>query len=64
MIKRRIYAAIILLAVAIGSSLFWTGEVSWTNIIIAMFGVLLLHFRWRQQERKMLTPRDAGKVFE
>lgn len=64
MIKRRVLAAIILLAVAIGSSFYWTGAISWTNIIVAMVGLILLHFRWRRQERGRLTPRQAGEVFE
>ncbi|MEM6266794.1 MAG: hypothetical protein AAF707_04660 [Pseudomonadota bacterium] len=65
---RRIFAAFVLLGFAIGSSLFWNnGVVEWlllgSNLAAAAIGFVVLHFRWRAQERKMLTPTKARDIF-
>ncbi|MDJ0643591.1 MAG: hypothetical protein QNJ15_12305 [Erythrobacter sp.] len=68
MIRRRLFAALILFAFAVGSALFWDGgEVDWftigTNLAVAAIGLVFLHFRWRTRERRALTPNKAKDVF-
>ncbi len=68
MILRRVLAAMILFAFAIGSSLYWA---DWTldprtlavNCIVAVLGLVLLHFRWRAGERKIVTPKQGKDTF-
>ncbi len=68
MIKRRIFAAIALIAFAIGSSLFWNdGAVKWVSIGInlgaALLGFILLHFKWRAREKREVSPKKAQEIF-
>ncbi|MBV7260145.1 hypothetical protein [Erythrobacter crassostreae] len=68
MIKRRILAAFLLMGFAIGSPLFWN-DGSWDNfdfginLILASFGFLFLHHRWKRREARMLTPTRARDIF-
>ncbi|MDA9918561.1 hypothetical protein N9D37_01560 [Erythrobacter sp.] len=68
MIKRRIFAAILLLAFAIGSPLFWSdGDLNMMefgiNLILASVGFLFLHHRWKRKEAKRLSPNQARDIF-
>ncbi|WP_298467081.1 hypothetical protein [uncultured Erythrobacter sp.] len=68
MIRRRIFAAILLYGFAVGSALFWNrGEFDWltfgVNIVAASLGLIVLHFRWRIKERRAFTPKRAKDVF-
>ena len=68
MILPRIFAAVILLGFAIGSSLFWNdGQVEWvsllTNLAAACIGFIFLHFRWRATEQRAITPKKAQDIF-
>ncbi|KPP95053.1 hypothetical protein [Erythrobacter sp. HL-111] len=66
---RRVVAALALVAAAFGSALFWgegnleAGEL-WPNLLVAAIGLAVLHFRWRAQERRALTPRRIRDTFE
>ncbi|MFL0356334.1 hypothetical protein ACI5KX_07610 [Erythrobacter sp. GH1-10] len=68
MIKRRLYAAIVLLAFAIGSVLFWNdGEFDLfafgLNLIFASIGFVILHHRWKRQEAGRISPSRAKDIF-
>ncbi|MEL6530112.1 MAG: hypothetical protein AAGK01_08965 [Pseudomonadota bacterium] len=68
MIRRRIFAALLLFGVAIGSALFWDdGEIRWltigVNIACATAGLFFLHYRWRSKERRPFPPTQANDVF-
>lgn len=68
MIRRRLFAALILFGFAIGSALFWNdGAVDWVlvgiNLVAALLGLLVLHFRWRSKERRPLSPEKAQDIF-
>lgn len=65
---RRLFAAIVLYAFAIGSALFWNGgTVDWVilgaNLVSATLGLGFLHWRWQQQERRALSPKKIRDVF-
>lgn len=68
MIKRRIIAAALLLAFAIGSPLFWN-DGKWdslhfgVNLILASLGFLLLHHKWKRAEKRIVTPDKARDIF-
>ena len=68
MIRRRVFAFVILIVFAIGSSLFWNdGEIKWlsmsVNLIAACAGMIFLHYRWRAQERRALSPGKLKDIF-
>jgi len=68
-IRRRIFAAVLLLAFATGSVFFWNdGEFDFpqfsVNIVVAIAGFAWLHFRWRAQEQRALTPGKVKDIFE
>nr|WP_137678160.1 hypothetical protein [Parerythrobacter lutipelagi] len=61
-------AFVILLIAAASSSLFWNAgkfePVSMLiNLTIATAGMILLHFKWRRAERKLLASRQTKDVF-
>lgn len=68
MIRRRIFAALALAIFAIGSALYWN---DWQiepfslglNIAVASVGFLILHYRWKRQEARAMTPTKAKDVF-
>lgn len=68
MIKRRILAAVLLLAFATGSPLYWNGG-AWDtfdfgiNLVLASIGFLMLHHKWKRREDKLVTPRKARDIF-
>lgn len=68
MIKRRLIAALLLLAFAIGSPLFWN-DGKWdtfhfgVNLILASFGFLFLHHKWKRSETRTVTPDKARDIF-
>jgi len=69
MIRRRVFAAILLFAFAISSALFWSdGQINWlslgVNLSAATLGLIALHYRWRVQERRAFTPTKAKDVFK
>ena len=68
MIKRRIITAVLLLAVAVGSPLYWNdGGWSWTafgiNLMFAALGFLFLHHRWKRIEDRTVSPDKAKDIF-
>ena len=68
MMRRRIFAGFVLMAVAIGSALFWNnGEVVVSvlgiNIAVAVLGFVWLHLRWKKQEARAITPHKAEDIF-
>ncbi|MEM1197505.1 MAG: hypothetical protein AAGH57_15490 [Pseudomonadota bacterium] len=67
-VLRRALAAIALGGFAIGSVLFWNaGEFDPVqfaiNAVVASVGFVWLHFRWRAQERRALTPGKVKDIF-
>ena len=67
-ILRRLMAAAILLAFAVGSVLFWNrggfeAVQLAINLAVASLGMLWLHLRWRSRERRELTPTKAKDIF-
>ncbi len=65
---RRALAALILLAFATGSVLFWNRGAFDTvqfaiNLAVASAGMIWLHLRWRAKERRALTPSKAKEIF-
>jgi hypothetical protein len=67
-IRRRVFAAIVLYGFAIGSALFWRdGVLDWTymgaNLIAASAGLIFLHSRWRRKEARALTPQKVKDIF-
>ena len=67
-ILRRVIAAIILLAFAVGSVMFWNrGAVDpiqlGINLGLATLGMVWLHLRWRKRERRELTPSKVKDIF-
>ena len=67
-ILRRVLAAIILLAFAIGSVLFWNrGQFDYVqlsiNLLVTALGMVWLHLRWREKERRELTPGKVKGIF-
>ena len=65
---RRIFAALVLYAFAIGSALFWTGGavdgvILGANLVAATIGLGFLHWRWRRQEIRALSPGKIRDVF-
>lgn len=67
-LRRRLFAALILGGFAIGSVLFWNGggfdlTQFVVNTIVALVGFGWLHWRWRQQERRALTPKKVKDIF-
>ena len=68
MIRRRIFAAILLYGFAVGSVWFWQG---WAlnllhtsiNLSFATVGLLILHRRWKKQELQIVTPSKAKDIF-
>ncbi len=69
MIRRRLFAAVLLYGFAIGSALFWNDwQLEWltlsTNLAAATAGLLILHYRWRSKERRAFTPTNAKEVFK
>ena len=68
MIKRRVFAAVVLYGFALGSALFWKdGEWDWTtigiNIVAATVGLAFLHSRWRDKEARAMTPQQVKDTF-
>lgn len=67
-LRRRLVAALLLVVFAIGSVLLWNdGRVDWSDLAINLFaaacGLLVLHYRWRRQERRAMTPRKLKDIF-
>ncbi len=67
-IWRRVLAAIVLIGFAAGSVVFWNeGGFDWgqftVNLVIACAGLFWLHYRWKTQERRALTPRKVKDIF-
>ncbi|MEL6708708.1 MAG: hypothetical protein AAFP79_10525 [Pseudomonadota bacterium] len=67
-ILRRIAAAFILLAFALGSVLFWNrggfNTVQFAiNLVVASVGFIWLHTRWKAKERRALTPSKVKDIF-
>ena len=67
-ILRRLLAALILLAFAVGSVLFWNrGGIDpvqlGLNLMLATLGMVWLHVRWRRRERRELTPSKVKDIF-
>ena len=68
MIRRRIFAAILLYGFAIGSVLYWNdGEWDWPmiaiNLVAASAGMIFLHTKWAARERTALTPKKVKDIF-
>ena len=68
MIKRRIFAAILLYGFAVGSVWFWRGWpldpfLTSINLGVATLGLLILHRRWKKQEAQIVTPTKAKDIF-
>lgn len=68
MIRRRIFAAIVLLVFAIGSALYWNdGEivlpVLGANLVAGSVGFLWLHHRWKRREERQITAKQAEDIF-
>ena len=68
MIRRRIFAALVQLSVAVGSALYWNdGEIVLPvlgfNIAAASMGFLWLHHRWKRKEERIITPKKAEDIF-
>ena len=71
MIRRRVFAAILICLIAIGSPFFWLvvqgtpvdGFSLATNLAIGAVGFVALHLRWRARERRTLTPAQAKETF-
>ncbi|MBV7266831.1 hypothetical protein [Erythrobacter ani] len=68
MIRRRIFAAAILVVFAVGSALYWNdGAADWMllgiNLAAAGVGLMVLHFRWRPRERRPLSRQKAKDIF-
>ncbi|MEO1488884.1 MAG: hypothetical protein AAFR88_05540 [Pseudomonadota bacterium] len=67
-IKRRIFAAVILILCATGSVFFWNRgsfdlfEFSF-NLGVAGVGFLVLHHRWKAKEARELTPGKVEDIF-
>ena len=66
--RRRLVAALLLLGFATGSVFFWNGgNFDLTqfaiNLTVAIIGFVLLHFRWREQERRELSPKKVKDIF-
>lgn len=66
--KRRILAALLLLGVAAGSTLYWTAGsfdplTGAINLAAALAGLLLLHLRWKRQEARRIGPDKARDIF-
>ena len=67
-VLRRVLAAFLLLAFAIGSVLFWNrGEFDYAqlsiNLAVAAIGLIWLHIRWREKELRELTPGKVKGIF-
>jgi len=67
-LARRVFAAFILLIAAVGSVLLWNdGRIDWSdlsiNLAAAFAGFVFLHYRWRTQERRAMTPRKVEDIF-
>ena len=65
---RRVCAALILFGFAIGSVLVWKrGDLDYVpltiNLGVACAGLCWLHFRWREKERRALTPSKVKDIF-
>ena len=68
MIKRRLLAALVLFAFAIGSVLFWNdGEFDLfylgVNLLLACVGLVFLHLKWKRREDRTVTPEKAKDIF-
>ena len=68
MIRRRAFAFLALYGAAIGSALYWNdGAIEWmtftANLGAATIGFVWLHFRWREQEAKIMTPKSFKDIF-
>lgn len=68
MIRRRLFAFFVLFACAIGSALFWNdGTVNLidmgANLLAAGAGMVFLHYRWRAQENRALSPGQVRDIF-
>ena len=68
MIRRRIFAFLALYGAAIGSALYWTdGEFDWLtlggNVLGATIGFVWLHYRWKAQEARIMTPKNFKDIF-
>lgn len=67
-IRRRLLAALLLYAFAIGSAFFWNDwQLDWidmgSNLALATAGLILLHLRWRAREKKAMTPKQVRDIF-
>ena len=71
MIRRRIIAGALILMVAVGSPFFWqlthgTPVDTYSiiqNCAVGAIALTALHFRWRINERRQLTPTQAKDTF-
>ena len=67
-ITRRVLATVILLGGAVGGS-YWREDWSWdwfdlgTHLVLALGALIYLHYRWRAQERRAITPEKVKDVF-
>ncbi|MDJ0977978.1 MAG: hypothetical protein QNI87_05530 [Erythrobacter sp.] len=70
-LTRRLFAAVLLYGFAIGAVFFWRsegpiseqGSMMAINLMFATLGLVILHFRWRRQEARVLTPKKAEDIF-
>ena len=67
-LSRRIMAALILVAAAIGASAFRNEGQFLTidmasNLVVAGIAFCLLHLRWRKREARDLTPKKLKDTF-
>lgn len=68
MIRRRLFAFVALYGAAIGSALYRNdGAFEWmtfsANLIAATIGFVWLHFRWKEQEARIMTPKNFKDIF-
>lgn len=71
MIRRRIIAGALILMVAVGSPFFWqlaqgTPVDTYSiiqNCAVGAIALAALHFRWRINERRQLTPKQTKDTF-
>ena len=71
MIRRRVIAAMAIIAVAVGSPFFWRvangSQVELysiaTNCLFGAIAFAILHFRWRMKEKRRMSPKQARDTF-
>ncbi|MEO1220649.1 MAG: hypothetical protein AAFY42_04770 [Pseudomonadota bacterium] len=68
MIRRRLFAAIVLYGFAVGSVFYWSdGDWNWItmgiNLASATAAMIFLHTRWAAKERQALQPMTIEDIF-